>query len=168
MIESDATPVALLDVLAKDTHPDVRCAVAANASTSVGAIKVLAMDKETIVRRAIASNPATPVAMLKDLANNKDATVRHAVVGNKATPRAALAVLAKDDDDEVWRAVVGNESTPDAVRWPVTGTLAGGPIGGHQGARETCDSGSPARRVAEATNSGTETVVRSGLRLAIE
>ncbi len=74
-----------------------------NPATPVEVLEVLAKDKDRYVRAAVAENPATPVELLKVLAKDKDESVRAAVALNPATPVDLLKVLVMDQDEHVRR-----------------------------------------------------------------
>jgi hypothetical protein len=140
-----ATPVVVLEALAKDEDSDVRRAVAGNPSTPVKLLEEIAKAKDEWVRRALANNRATPVSVLVRLARgytvdaNDDVAiyayhnlissgarldafaasgsgaVRRAVAMSDATSVAVLEQLAKDKNSDVRSAVAGNPATPVAL-----------------------------------------------------
>ena len=140
-----ATPVDVLEALARDKKAHVRQAVAANPATpmhvrqplmqawlkkagdhkrqSIAAnvttpavvLEALAEDRSTVVRWEVAENPTTPLAVLEALAKDKVENVRVGVANNPAAPAALLEALATDGHLDVRRKAAKNASTPRAM-----------------------------------------------------
>ena len=64
-LANHAVPVPVLELLAKDSHVDVRRGVAKNQNTPVPVLELLAKDSHVDVRRGVAENQNTPVPVLE-------------------------------------------------------------------------------------------------------
>jgi len=111
----EATPVEVLDKLARDSDEDVREAVAKNPSTPPEALAELAKDQDQEVCYNVANNLSTPPEALASLAQSRYPEVCREVAYNKSTPPEALAKLGRDPDDDVRAAVAYNTSAPPEV-----------------------------------------------------
>lgn len=69
-------PLEILEQLALDPHPKVRCSVALNPNTSVELLIKLSDDEYDSVRRNVADNDKAPGSILKKLSEDKSETVR--------------------------------------------------------------------------------------------
>lgn len=103
---------AVLDLLAKDTRPQIRSAVAVSPHASVSLLMALAEDSNHDVRSKVARNPNTPAILLNKLAMDRHADVRACVAANRSAPTDALELLGGDRDNEVRRDVALNARTP--------------------------------------------------------
>jgi hypothetical protein len=73
--ENPAAPAEVLELLATDSHPDVRLAVATNLSTPVDLVYALALDEDPTVRLGMAEDAQMPVGVLRILCRDENAYV---------------------------------------------------------------------------------------------
>jgi pentose-5-phosphate-3-epimerase len=83
------TPPETLQVLARDTTPEVRRLVAGNGSTLASTLDTLASDPSQPVRAAVARNPSAPPHILARLLGDDDRLVSESVKQNVAWLRSA-------------------------------------------------------------------------------
>ena len=108
-------PVALLELLAKDTDRRVRGGVAANPYCVVPLLKVLAKDKNRHVRQGVAQNENSSAELLEELAKDDVRDVRYTVARHPNCPVPVLALLAKDNDEVFRGAVASNPNCPSSL-----------------------------------------------------
>ncbi len=94
-----------LRVLATNTNPKIREAVASSYHTPEDLFEQLARDDEESVRACVARNTATPCDVLRELAHDDSPTVRGWVAVNYFVPADVMTELA-DDEDAVVRGLV--------------------------------------------------------------
>lgn len=90
---------SLADILAKDSHQNVRNAIAGNPNTPVYLLELLAKDEDFVVRGFVARNPSTPVALLESLSYDNASVVVNGVALNTQAPGRLLAELAQRTAD---------------------------------------------------------------------
>lgn len=95
------TPKQILEKLAGDDFPAIRCRTAENPNTPVKILQELAGDQHSDVRLAAAENPSTPQETLAILAADEDTDVRYGVAENPHMPEDILVKLCEDDNPYV-------------------------------------------------------------------
>ena len=97
MAEYANAPVALLEILAKDSEKPVRRSVAQNSNTPIHLLETLANDKNGDVRIHVAYNVNFPVALRILLENLMKGYhwARYDIAENPDTPITLLKILAK-------------------------------------------------------------------------
>ena len=84
----------IIEDLANDLEPWIRCHVGWNRLAPLDVLRSLAKDKWADVRAAVGRNLATPIEVLALLADDAHSAVRAAVAGNPRTPEDTLRKLA--------------------------------------------------------------------------
>lgn len=105
-----------LRLLASDTQPKIREAVAASHHTPVEVRERLARDSNDGVRSAVAKNETTPCHILRFLAQDASETVRGWVAVNYYVPSDVMETLQNDESSTVrslvaWKATLAAETT---------------------------------------------------------
>jgi hypothetical protein len=95
------TPKEILEKLAEDTFPAIRCRIAENPKTPIKVLNRLAGDEYSEVRLAVAENPSTPEETLAALSSDQDTDVRYGVAENPHMPEDILVQLCEDDNPYV-------------------------------------------------------------------
>lgn len=105
---------SLADILAKDSHQNVRNAIAGNPNTPVYLLELLAKDEDFVVRGFVARNPSTPVALLESLSYDNASVVVNGVALNTQAPGRLLAELAQRTADSRFPGyyIAENPNTP--------------------------------------------------------
>jgi hypothetical protein len=89
LTDDSSTPLAILEILARDPDAHVRASVAHSSSTPPQLLELLARDPDGMVRVGIAMNASTPLPTLTALARDRNPRVRGFAELN---PSAALEV----------------------------------------------------------------------------
>lgn len=98
---AEGTPLARLQQLATNKHPDVRAAVARRPDCPIGLLATLAHDRSPDVRCAVAASPRMVLAVAQLLMRDKDSTVLKSLARNDALPLAILQELAMSRREDV-------------------------------------------------------------------
>ena len=110
-----ATPLPLLERLARNGCPEVREGVAANPNAPPSLIDPLCRDADAKVRRSAANHPSATPAVLRALVSDPEKWLRLAVAAHDNTPEDALVALAADRDGAVAHDLASRESLPVAI-----------------------------------------------------
>lgn len=111
-----ATPVSVLEVLARASSVVVRYAVAGNISTPKSLLGLLSKDSDNYVRSSVASNSSTPVAVLEEIFKEKNSKIQYSIASNPSATVDMLQALARSRDLDVRLAVAANPSTPLPIK----------------------------------------------------
>jgi Leucine rich repeat variant len=113
-----ATPIAVLEQLAKDADDTVRSVVIENRNLPLQSLLELTQDQSVNIRANLArhrNNVQVPAEILERLAKDEDPQVRSQVASNPNTPSDLLTQLAQDPSDDVCHALVRNPNAPEIV-----------------------------------------------------
>lgn len=113
--EVTESKIRRLRLLAADTNPKIREAVAASYNTPADLFLTLANDPDDGVRGCVAKNEATPCDILRLLADDRSETVRGWVAVNYFVPADVMEKLATDKSRTVrslvtWKAQLAAEA----------------------------------------------------------
>ena len=118
--EVTESKIRRLRLLATDTNPKIREAVASSYNTPVDLFETLAKDPDEGVRGCVAKNEATPCDILRALADDRSETVRGWVAVNYFVPADVMEKLATDRSRTVrslvkWKAELAEEAAAEAA-----------------------------------------------------
>lgn len=140
--ENPRVPEALLEILARDEHADVRQTVlrqwtaqARRSRATPKELDKLAAKPFEEVRMAVAANPNTPAATVEGIVRQGGARLKESIARSETVAAELLALLAGDDNADVRALVARNSRCPDAAlehlqqdaNPKVTGALAENP-----------------------------------------
>ncbi|ODA89683.1 hypothetical protein ATY41_04305 [Leifsonia xyli subsp. xyli] len=108
-----------LRLLATDTNPKIREAVASSHNTPEDLLAALADDPDEGVRGCVAKNEVTPCGILRHLADDSSETVRGWVAVNYFVPADVMATLSGDRSRTVrilvkWKSDLAAEAEAEA------------------------------------------------------
>jgi hypothetical protein len=114
LLKRTAPPDEWLQLLAKDSSPETRGAVAAHPQTNIALLEALFDDSEELVWQDLARNPNLPEALQQKLLARGPMMPR-ILAANPGTTNTIRAQLAQDKSESLRKVVARNVTTPAEV-----------------------------------------------------